>query len=770
VSESRQGADGEHSYVGRSIRRREDLPLVTGEGRYAADVHFPDLLHAAFCRSTTPHGVLKSVDLDAARQMPGVVAAFAANDVPEFLGAMADASFPDMDLVGRPILARDRVRYVGEPVGVIVAEDAYQAADAAAAAVIDTAPLDATPDVLSALNPRAPALHPPIEGNLAGKLVREFGDVDAAFATAPLVVRSRFRLARVSGGYLEPRACCAAWDPDSDRWEIWTSTQWVHGVRDRVAQLLGVDSKAVRVRAENVGGGFGPKGAIYPEEVVVAALARRLRRPVRWVANRSEDTASSMQAHGDVLEVEAAIDKAGRLLGLKAHLLHDLGAYAAPGAAVVVTITNHLLSAYRVPAYRANIDLVYTNAGPTGFIRGGGREVGNFAIERTMDRIAERIGVDGVEIRRRNIVGVDQMPYATGLPGVVYDGGDYAALLDRVASAVDGERRSSPPGGGPQVGIGFALSVERTGIGTGEEARLTVEADGAATARLGSTPGGQGHETTFAQVVATSLGWPIDKVHVVAGDSDALPHSAVTAASRSAFEVGNAAAMAARAARKRLIDMGADRLEADAADVVLSIAGVHVKGTPGRSVALDELLRGGPLEVSETFKRPPAYASACHAAVVEVDPELGSVSIKRYVIAHDSGRSINPLLVEGQLHGGFAHGLGYAFLEEAVYQADGSFVSGTFLDYLIPSAPEVAVVPEMIKVTSEAFDNPEGFKGVGESATIPAPAAIAAAIDDAVRKAGGTASMNELPMTPMRVMAALRGPGPDSQAASEAAR
>jgi len=477
VSERSQGSDPEHSYVGQPIRRREDLPLVTGRGRYAADVHLPDLLHAAFCRSTVPHGVLRSVDLEAARAMPGVVAAFAAEDLPEIKGAMADAAFPEMNLVGRPILARDRVRYVGEPVALVVAETAYQAADAVAAVVIDTEALDAAADVTSATRPDARVLHPPDEGNVAGRLVREFGDVDAAFAGAPLVVRNRCGMARVSGGYLEPRACCAAWDAQSHRWEMWTSTQWVHGVRDRVAELLGAEPRSIRVRAENVGGGFGPKGAVYPEEVLVAALARRLRRPVQWVATRSEDTASSMQAHGDVLEVEAAVDEGGRLLGLKAHLIHDLGAYAAPGAAVVLTITNHLLSAYRVPAYRANIDLVYTNAGPTGFIRGGGREVGNFAIERTIDRIADRVGVDGFEIRRRNIVGSDQMPYATGLPGVVYDGGDYATLLEHVTAAVDGERTSSRS----EVGVGVSLSVERTGIGAGEEARVTVHPDGAAT-------------------------------------------------------------------------------------------------------------------------------------------------------------------------------------------------------------------------------------------------------------------------------------------------
>jgi carbon-monoxide dehydrogenase large subunit len=306
--------------------------------------------------------------------------------------------------------------------------------------------------------------------------------------------------------------------------------------------------------------------------------------------------------------------------------------------------------------------------------------------------------------------------------------------------------------------VGVSLSVERTGIGAGEEARVAVQPDGAVLARLGSTPGGQGHETTFAQVVATTLGWPLELVSVQAGDSDAVPGAAVTAASRSAFEVGNAAAMAAGTARRRLLEIGSHLLEADAADLVLTSEGVHVRGAPGRSIALIEMLRDGPLEVAEVFKAPPAYASACHAAVVELDPDLGSVRIVRYVIGHDSGRSINPLLVEGQLHGGYAHGLGYALLEEAVYRPDGMFVTDTFLDYLIPSPPDVAVVPEMMKVESEVFGNPEGFKGAGESATIPAPAAIASAIEDAVRKLGGSAVMDELPITPMRVMAALRPP------------
>jgi carbon-monoxide dehydrogenase large subunit len=727
--------------------------LITGRGRYAGDLHPERLLHASICRSTVPHGRIVRVDLDAARAMPGVVAALVAADLNEIRGVIADNVLPDVHSVGRPVLAKERVRYVGEPVAVVVAEDAYAAADAAAAVAIETEPLPASGDVLTALDAGAGRIHPPHEGNVAGRLVREYGEVDAAFAQAAHVERHRYRMARVAGGYLEPRACCAEWHRDTDSCELWTSTQWVHGVRDSVAALLGVDAARIRVRAENVGGGFGPKGAPYPEEVLVALLAHRLGRPVQWVASRSEDTASSLQAHGDVFDVEAAVDAEGRLLGLKAHLLHDIGAYAGPGTALALTVTNHLVSAYRIPAYRAEIDLIYTNAVPAGFVRGGGREVGNFAIERTMDGIAASLGLDGVEVRRRNLIGSAEMPYATGLPGVVYDGGDYAALLDGVAATVAPERLS------PKHGVGVVLSVERTGIGAGEEARVIVHADGSVVARLGSTPGGQGHETTFAQVVATSLGWPLEKVAVVTGDSDAVPRAMVTAASRSAFEVGNATAMAADSARRRLLEMGAALLEADPADLVLGPEGVHVKGAPGRLVALAEILREGPLAVAETFKAPPAYASACHAAVVEIDPELGSVKIVRYVIGHDSGRSINPMLVEGQLHGGYAHGLGYALLEEAIYRPDGAFVSDTFLDYLIPSPPEVAVVPEMIKVESTAFGNPQGFKGAGESATIPAPAAIAAAIEDAVRKLGGAVTLDELPMTPQRLFDALHGAG-----------
>ncbi len=739
----------EHSYVGVSIPRREDLRLITGRGRYAGDLHPDRLLHLAVVRSIVPHGVLSRVDLDVARSMPGVVATFAAGDLKEIKGPIVDVTLPDVHAVARPVLARERVRYVGEPVAVVVAENAYAAADAAAAVLIETEPLAATADVVSALATESVPIHPPHDTNLAGTLVREYGDVNEAFGQAVHVVRHRYRLARVAGGFIEPRACCGDWSEASGTWTVWTSTQWVHGVRDTIATVLGEEPGSVRVRAEDVGGGFGPKGAAYPEEVLVAALARRLKRPVQWVATRSEDMASSLQAHGDVVDVELALTAEARILGLRAHLLHDIGAYAGPGAQLAQTITNHLVSAYRIPAYRAEIDLVYTNAVPGGFVRGGGREVGNFAIERTLDQVAASFSLDGVEVRRRNLIRQEDMPYDTGLPMVVYDGGDYRQLLDRVSTAVEPERRNI------RRGVGVSMSVERTGIGIGEEARVVVETDGSVTAHIGSTPGGQGHETAFAQVVATSLGWPLERVLVTSGDTAWIRRAAVTAASRSAFEVGNAAALAAAATRKQLLERGAQLLEADVADLVLTPDGVHVIGSPGRAAGLSQILSDGPLEVVETFKQPPAYASACHAAVVEVDPEAGVARIVRYVIGHDSGRSINPALVEGQLLGGYAHGVGYALFEESVYDSEAMFVTSTFLDYTIPSAPELTVVPELIKVESKVFDNPQGFKGAGESATIPAPAAIAGAIEDALRKLGSSEVMDELPITPLRISGAL---------------
>ncbi|HSR25312.1 MAG TPA: xanthine dehydrogenase family protein molybdopterin-binding subunit, partial [Candidatus Eisenbacteria bacterium] len=657
----------------------------------------------------------------------------------------------------RPVLARERVRYAGEPVAVVVAEDPYLAADAADAIRLDIEPLPGAGDVLAATAPGAPLVHDGVEGNVAGVTRRAFGDAVAAFDGAGVVVSHRLRLARVAGAYLEPRAVTAVWDVGAQALTLWSSTQSVYGVRERVAALLGLDPARVRVLAEDVGGAFGAKGMPYAEDVLAALVARRLDRPVRWVAGRSEDTAATAHSHGDVLDLELAATPAGELRGLRVSLLHDIGAHAGPGAEQGDNVLSHLICAYRLPALEAEVRQVYTNAVPSGFIRGGGREVGNFAIERMLDLLARRLGLDPVEVRRRNLVPPAAMPHDTGYPRgdatVVYDGGDYPRLLDTALRAVGYEQVRRRQAAGARLGLGVACCVESTGIGLPEPARVRLAPGGEVTAFVGSTPQGQGHRTSLAQVVAERLDWPLDLVRVVAGDTAAVPRSFNSAASRTAYEVGNAAALAAAAARRRLLDLAARRLEADPADIEVGPAGARVRGAPASAVPLDELVPADGVEAAETFHSRRSHASGCHAALLDVDPETGAVTMLRYVIAHDSGRSINPLLVEGQLHGGYAHGLGYALLEEAVYDEGGTFRSASFLDYAIASAPEIAVVPELHEVHSEVFGNPEGFKGVGESGTIPVPAAIASAVDDALRARGAAAFADELPLTPQRVFA-----------------
>jgi aerobic carbon-monoxide dehydrogenase large subunit len=746
--------------IGQPLRRREDPALLTGRGRYAGDLQPPGLVHLAVVRSPEPHGVLLGIDGDAAGALPGVLAVLTARDLPEL-----DDPPPETRAAGpghrpRPVLARDRVRYAGEPVAVVVAEGPYLAADAADAVRLDIRPLPGVGDVLAATAPGAPLLHDGVQGNVAGVTRRAFGDARAAFAGAGMVVSRRLRLARVAGGYLEPRAVTAVWDARAHALTLWSSTQSVYGVRERVAALLGLEPARVRVLAEDVGGAFGAKGMPYAEDVLAALVARRLDRPVRWVAGRSEDTAATAHSHGGVLDLELAATPAGELRGLRVRILHDIGAHAGPGAEQGDNVLSHLVCAYRLPALEAEVRQVYTNAVPSGFIRGGGREVGNFAVERMLDLLARRLGLDPAEVRRRNLVPPEAMPHDTGYPRgdatVVYDGGDYPHLLDTALRAIGHEEVRRRQAAGARLGLGVACCVESTGIGVPEPARVRLAAGGEVTAFVGSTPQGQGHRTSLAQVVAERLGWPLELIGVVAGDTAAVPRSFNSAASRTAYEVGNAAALAAAAARCRLQELAAERLEADAADIEVGPAGAHVRGAPARAVPLAELLPAEGVEAAETFHSRRTHASGCHAALLELDPETGGVTMLRYVIAHDSGRSINPLLVEGQLHGGYAHGLGYALLEEAVYDEDGAFRSASFLDYAIASAPEIAVVPELHEVRSEVFGNPEGFKGVGESGTIPVPAAIASAVDDALRAHGVEAFADELPLTPQRVLALTR--------------
>jgi carbon-monoxide dehydrogenase large subunit len=723
-------------FIGTRRRRREDPPLLTGQALFAGDHAPAGLVHLAVVRSPVPHGRLRSIGLEAIRRQPGVLAAWSAADLPD-LGTLPGFPVGSAPLRERPVLPVEEVHFAGEAVAVVVAETAARAADAAAMVEVEVEPLPASSD--------------PMRGEVAATLERSFGDIDAAFADSPVLVSARLKLGRVTGGYMEPRATTAAFEDGI--LTVYTSTQNVFGVRDAIAKCLGLSAGKVRVLAPHVGGAFGAKGMAAAEEVLTAAAALRLRRPVRWIAARSEDMLAGTQSHGTVLDLQVAADRDGRLRGLRGRIWHPIGAYAGAGPGQVENIVSHLLSAYRLPALRVSVDIVYTNTAPTGFIRGGGREVGNFAIERLVDRLARATRLDPVEVRRRNLVPPSAMPYETGYrtPRItaIFDGGDYPAMLEQAWAAVGGDAfRAAPPEG---QGLGVACFTESTGIGEPEHARVAIDANGKVTLFIGTTPQGQGHETAAAAVAGEHLGWPAEMISVVAGDSAAVPTGRNTSASRSAVEMGSAVGIAAGAARGKLLALAADRLEVAADDLELSPEGASVRGVPDRKALLREMIPDG-LEVAEVYdpERRRAFAAGCAAIVVEVDVETGAVHVRRHVFVHDVGRQINPLVVEGQVHGGAAHGLGYALFEDFAYDDDGTPRTSGFLDYSIVSAGEV-IEPETSDIDTPSPSNPGGFRGAGEGATLPVAAAIAAAVEDALRSQGLDVFITELPISPDRL-------------------
>ena len=744
-------------YIGRSMRRVEDRRLITGRGRYANDIKPEGALHVAFCRSPVPHARIRAVDRTSATEMPGVVAVWTAEDLPEIAAGLSDFGPPGLEQRGRPILNRDEVNYAGEAYALVVAETNYGAHDAAEAMLAELEPLPAVAGGLNAIAEGAPLVHGDMKSNIANSAPTQFGDIKAAFATDSVIAKVTLRADRVAGAAMEPRCVTAAYDAETDGLKVWTSTQSIFGVRNAIASIAGLPEERVRVIAEDVGGGFGAKGMVFPEEVLTALVAWRLKKAATWTAGRSEDGATTAQAHGSAIDLEIAADKNGKLRGLRGRIVHDVGAYAGSGAGQPVIIIGHMLSAYVLPAMDIEAVLVYTNTCPTGFIRGGGRPLGNYAIERAMDALAAELKIDRIDLRRRNLIAPDQIPYTTGLPagrgGYVYDSGDYPKLLDLAVEAIG----TKPAVNGKLIGLGIACCVESTAFGRGEPAKVRLDKDGIAHLYIGSTPGGQGHETMAALVAADRLGWPFDKIKVAAGDTANVPFALLTAGSRSAVQVGNATSRAATAMKRQLLDRGAEVLEADAQDLVIEDGAITVRGTPARRVPVTDVIPENGLEVLETFDpaRPITFSSGCHAAIVAVDPDTGGVEVLRYVIAHDTGKAINQLTLEGQILGGYAHGLGYAMFESAAYDADGTPKSSSFLDYSIPSAGEVTSTPILVHIETPTESNPEGFKGAGESGTIPVPAAISAAVEDAIRQRRPDAVVDRIPITPDRIVELL---------------
>ena len=747
-------------HIGRPMRRLEDERLITGQGRYAGNIKLDGTLHLALSRSPMPHARIDAIDIFGAKAMPGVIAVWTASDLPEAAPGLSDFGPTGIVQRGRPILTKDEVNYAGEAYAVVVAETEYQARDAAEAIAGELDPLPGVGDVITATADGAPKVHSDTESNIAHSSSTMFGDIKAAFAADSVTAKIRLTTSRVVGAAMEPRTVTATYEDGGVK--VWTSTQNVFGVRSTIASILGLPESKVRVLAEDVGGGFGVKGSVFPEEVLTALAALRLKRPVRWVATRSEDGATTAQGHGTVLELELAASPDGKLRGLRGRVIHDIGAYSASGAGQPGIIIPHMVSTYVLPAMDMEAELVYTNTVPTGFVRGGGRPLGNYGMERVMDRLALALGVDPATVRKRNMIKPEQIPYTTGIPagrsGYVYDSGNYPRLLELALDKLAYDEKRDRGRDGKLVGMGIACCVESTSFGRGEPAKLRIGKDGTARLFVGSTPQGQGHQTIAAQVAADRLGWQLDKIEVTAGDTEHVPFALLTAGSRSAVMVGNATARAATAMRKKLLDRAGEVLEADVQDLVLEDGIIEVRGAPAKRMPATDVVPDEGLEVLESFDpgRPLTFSSGCHAAVVSVDPETGHVEVVRYVIVHDTGKAINTRLVEGQMHGGYAHGLGYALYESAVYEPDGTYRSASLLDYTIVSAGEVAVLPELIHMDTPTDTNPEGFKGAGESGTIPVPAAIANAVEDALRKRNPEAVVDRLPITPDRIVEMLR--------------
>ena len=757
-----EGNDISESLIGASIPRVEDERLLAGKGRYVGDIRLPGMLYAAFVRCPLGSTRVVKLNLDTAQNMPGVAAVFSANDHP-VLGRPVLASFPVPGLEARlpSPLASDIIRFAGEAVAVVLADDPYRAIDGAAAVEVEFENLPCVVDPDKALLKGAPLVHSDVPGNLAGTTVHGYGDVESAFRDAPVSIRERLQAERMAGAAMEPRCVLAAPGGEGDfALTVYASTQAPHNARRGLAEALGMDPQHIRVIVPDVGGGFGPKGRLYTEDIAVAALALNLKRPVMWPGSRNEDFLTTFQGRGAIFEAEVAAEADGRLRGMRVRIIQDVGAYAATALMVSQNSAQHLLGPYRWPAVEFEISGVYTNKAPLTPLRGGGRELGVWATERMMDHLARRLNLDPLTVRERNLIRSDEFPFDTGYPSrfgggtLTYDSGDYHGCLERCKELIGYDETHVAQAGereqGRYRGVAVTLFLESTGM-AGETARAELKPDGRISLRIGSPSQGQGHATTMAQMFGERFGVAASEIDYASGDTAAVDEGIGTFGSRMAVIAGNAAAMAGTQLRARVLETASDMLEAAVEDLEIVSGGVQVRGVPDRAIPLSEVsaraIEDGTsraVDATYTAEKGSSFAGGAHGAVVDVDIETGIVKVEKYVVVHDCGTVINPLLVEGQVHGGVVHGLGNALKERMVYGDDGRLRSNSFLRYSMPLAADV---PRIIVDHHESPSpyNPEGIKGAGEGGTIGALATVARAIEDALDPAGVT--IKHLPIT-----------------------
>jgi carbon-monoxide dehydrogenase large subunit len=773
-------------FFGAPVKRNEDRKLLTGQALFIDDVELPGMLHVAFLRSPVAHARIKQIDVSSALQRPGVVAVYTANDLGDYW-QHGPLLVPPPPIPGTIFnertqvpLAKDKIRHVGEPLVVIVAESRYIAEDALDDIEVDLEILPAVVDIEDALTASSTLVHDDLGSNVSAHVRQTMGDYRNAAAQAHLILKRRFRYEHGISSPIETRGVVAQWNARADQMTIWDTTQAPVFVRNGLAAMLGLGERQVRVIAPFVGGGFGPKIMMfYPEEVVLPWISMRLNRPVKWIEDRLEHFFATTHERGQIHDSEIALAADGHILGIKDVFLHDGGAYDPYGLTVPINSQCTLLGPYVVPAYDSTFTAVFTNLPIVTPYRGAGRQHGVFVMERFLDLAAHELKIDPAEIRRRNLIPSDAFPYKNEIiyqdfQPLEYDSGNYEPVLDKALELIGYakfivEERPKLRAEGRCVGISVACYVEGTGIGPYEGAKVQVQANGKVSVATGIGTQGQGHFTSFAQIAADQLGVDVTEVDIVTGDTDQFYWGAGTFASRGAVVAGNAINEASLAVRKKALKLASDAFECSEDDLVIAGGKVSIIGIPEKFITMGELaLRANPmrgavkpgtepgLEATQYFGPPMgATANGVHAAIVEVDPQTFDLKVLKYVVVHDCGTVINPMILAGQIHGGVAQGIGNAFYEKLSFDDQGQLLNASLADYLLPTALEVPRMELDHTVTPSPL-NPLGIKGAGEAGAIPVGPLFAQAIEDALDLKRQEVELLEIPLSPSRLFELTR--------------